>query len=70
MPMYEFECERGHITSDLVPIGTRDIVCAPCLKEHPPLARFVPEAHLAKRILSATPTTFEFADCRRKRSFT
>lgn len=63
MPLYEFECPRGHVTGELVPIGTSHVACSTCVptgKE-----RFVPEAHLAKRILSPTPTTFVFAGGRK-----
>ena len=27
MPVYEFECARGHITEELVPMGTKHTKC-------------------------------------------
>lgn len=73
MPVYEFECAKGHITADLVPVGTRSAVCQACVAEMK--AMHAGYAHLslpawkpiAKRILSPTPTTFEFADNRSRR---
>ena len=45
MPVYEFECARGHITEELVPMGTSSsVMCTKCNKR-------------AKKILSAC--TFE-----------
>ncbi len=44
MPVYEFECPQGHVTEDLVPMGTTHIKCAKCKKK-------------AKKIMSAC--TFE-----------
>ena len=44
MPVYEFECKNGHITEELVPMGTESTVCTKCKKK-------------AKKILSAC--TFE-----------
>lgn len=63
MPFYEFECPRGHVTEKLVPIGTPHVVCETCVPtgRH----RFIPEAHLAHRILSPTPTTFVAAGGRK-----
>lgn len=40
MPVYEFECAKGHITEDIVPMGTKHTKCAKCNKR-------------AKKILSA-----------------
>lgn len=65
MPMYEFRCEKGHVTEALCAIGTASVSCGRC----PPLVYgdgHVPVA--ASRILSATRTNFEFADSRRSRS--
>jgi putative FmdB family regulatory protein len=44
MPVYEFECNQGHITEKLAPMGTKHTKCAKCNKR-------------AKKILSAC--TFE-----------
>jgi putative FmdB family regulatory protein len=44
MPVYEFECAKGHITEELVPMGTKHTTCTKCKKR-------------AKKILSAC--TFE-----------
>jgi putative FmdB family regulatory protein len=44
MPVYEFECADGHITEDLVPMGTGHVPCPHCSKK-------------AKKIIS--PCTFE-----------
>ena len=44
MPVYEFECAKGHITEELVPMGTKHTKCTKCNKK-------------AKKILSAC--TFE-----------
>ena len=44
MPVYEFECPQGHITEDLVPMGTKHIRCSQCARK-------------AKKIIS--PCSFE-----------
>lgn len=44
MPVYEFECTKGHITEELVPMGTKHMRCAQCDQK-------------AKKILS--PCSFE-----------
>jgi putative FmdB family regulatory protein len=44
MPVYEFECTKGHITEKLVPMGTKNTRCTKCKKR-------------AKKILSTC--TFE-----------
>ena len=44
MPVYEFECTNGHITEELVPMGTKHTRCTQCKKR-------------ARKILSAC--TFE-----------
>ena len=44
MPFYEFECADGHITEELVPMGTKTARCAKCRKK-------------AKKIIS--PCSFE-----------
>jgi len=74
MPVYEFECPKGHVTEDVVPIGTKVWPCTACnaewMAQH--AAQFpadhrcacVHDANLAKRILSATPTTFRYNDRR------
>lgn len=62
MPFYEFECPRGHVTERLVPMGTKDIVCAECCDLHPEDDGAV----FATRILSPTPTTFVFAGGRKR----
>lgn len=55
MPIFEFQCPKGHITTLLVPRGTQVVACEH--KECP--------AEVAKRILSPTPTTFSFAGGRK-----
>jgi len=44
MPVYEFECECGHVTEGLVKLGTKEIPCPEC-------------NHKAKKIMSLC--TFE-----------
>ena len=44
MPVYEFECAEGHITEELVPMGTKTTHCTKCNKR-------------AKKIIS--PCSFE-----------
>ena len=44
MPVYEFECADGHITEDLVSMGTKHVKCHKCNKK-------------AKKIIS--PCSFE-----------
>jgi len=44
MPVYEFECTKGHITEELVPMGTKHVKCTKC-------------NHKAKKIIS--PCSFE-----------
>jgi len=67
MPYYEFECPKGHVTTEIVPMGTKTWPCSACVAE----MRALHERHpnnisawnpLAKRILSPTRTTFVFAD--------
>ena len=65
--IYEFECPRGHVTSELVPMGTAEIVCPTCLEEIAEIGRnggIGAWNPVAKRILSPTGTTFRFADRR------
>jgi len=33
MPVYEFECKDGHVTEDLVPMGTEHTQCIKCKKK-------------------------------------
>jgi putative FmdB family regulatory protein len=33
MPVYEFECTKGHITEELVPMGTKYTQCTKCKKK-------------------------------------
>ena len=33
MPVYEFECADGHITEELVKMGTKNTKCAKCSKK-------------------------------------
>jgi len=69
MYLYEFSCPKGHVTEELVPMGTKQVLCKACMVErvitHQPRdeqLEWQPPA--AKRILSATPTTFRFNDRR------
>lgn len=68
MPIFEFECSKGHVTEDLVPVGTTENVCLACVQlyylKHPRDMK-TRSAPMAKRILSATKTDFHFADPRR-----
>ena len=32
MPVYEFECANGHITEELVKMGTKTTTCSKCRK--------------------------------------
>lgn len=61
MPVYEFECPKGHLTEDLVPLGTRQWPCTACRLESEVTLKRSP-LPLAQRVLSPTPTTFRFAD--------
>ena len=63
MPFYEFECERGHVTEKLVPIGTQIVICARCNEDTPENAGVADVT--AYRILSPTPTTFVCAGGRK-----
>ncbi len=47
--IYEFECPNGHVTEAMVAMGTELHTCEYC-------------SAVAARILSATRTTFVFAD--------
>ena len=33
MPVYEFECSEGHITEELVRMGTKNTKCSKCHKK-------------------------------------
>jgi hypothetical protein len=61
MPVYEFQCDKGHVTERMVPMGTREIVCSACIEERM-AGGSTPSNPMARRILSPTPTTFKFAD--------
>lgn len=65
MPVYEFACPKGHVTEDLVPVGTRQWPCNACHAEAHARGVHIKGLALAYRILSPTPTTFEFADKRK-----
>ena len=69
--IYEFECYKGHITEAVVPIGTEAWPCEVCIAEmkatYTGKADVLPAWNpIAKRILSATRTTFVFADTRKR----
>ncbi len=64
--VYEFACEKGHVTEVSVPMGTTEWPCKQC-NEGVFAARMLdpkvsPAVVMAKRILSPTGTTFRFAD--------
>lgn len=62
--IYEFECPRGHVFEERVPMGTAAWPCAECVAERNRLGltNLAPHHWMARRILSPTPTTFKFAD--------
>jgi len=71
MPVYEFECPKGHVTEDVVPMGTKEVPCVACAAEAQAISartgKSIPPCfapHVATRILSATPTTFRYNDRR------
>ncbi len=69
--IYEFECSKGHITEAVVPMGTEAWPCEACIAEakarHAKNPRIIGAFNpIAKRILSATRTTFVFADTRKR----
>jgi putative FmdB family regulatory protein len=33
MPVYEFECPKGHVTEELVQMGTDSVKCPKCRKK-------------------------------------
>lgn len=66
MPVYEFMCPKGHVTEDLVPIGIKQWPCGACVAEAQATGTWPDVLPAGKRILSPTPTTFEFADKRRR----
>lgn len=58
MPVYEFECPKGHKFSELVRVGTQNALCMQCgrsAKDSDPVV-------FAERVLSPTRTTFKYAD--------
>lgn len=61
MPIYEFQCPKGHKAEQLVPVGTKLLICEPCLAD-PATER---GEIYARRILSPTPTTFVHAGGRK-----
>jgi hypothetical protein len=65
MPVYEFECSRGHRTEDLVSTGTKQWTCNACHAEATARGEQFKGLSLATRVMSATPTTFHFADRRK-----
>lgn len=66
MPVFEFICPQGHTTESLTSPDVKQQPCMTCmaeraagrLKEHTDIT--------AKRVLSATRTTFQFADRKQK----
>lgn len=65
MPIFDFKCERGHVTERLVRHWTQtEIVCPECLTEEgAPIRKgkkFAPR--MAKKLIGATKTNFKFAD--------
>jgi hypothetical protein len=69
--IYEFECAKGHITEEVVPMGTVTWPCHACIAEMKIMHERNPDCigawnPLAKRILSATKTTFVHADTNRR----
>jgi len=69
--IYEFECAKGHISEAVVPMGTEAWPCEVCIAEmkatyNEKSAAMPAWNPIAKRILSATRTTFVFADTRKR----
>jgi hypothetical protein len=65
--IYEFECAKGHVTEAMVPMGTEAWPCEACIAEMKARHAANPNVigafnPIAKRIMSATRTTFVFAD--------
>lgn len=65
---YEFECPVCHeVLVEQVPMGTKEISCSMCaitIGMTTPRGAKPEPVPMARRILSATPTTFRFADRR------
>lgn len=59
MPIYEFQCPRGHVYEELVPVGEKHV---PCPEHSVPFCDVFGE-----RVLSATRTDFRYADTKLKR---
>lgn len=67
MPIYEYVCDKGHLSEELVPQGTELIECQECFRGHDVFKRYLPPMYPAKKILSATRTDFRYADTKLKR---
>jgi hypothetical protein len=67
LPVYEFQCPQGHVFEELVPQGTELIECPVCFQAHNPMKRYLPPMYPATRIMSATRTSFKFADQKLKK---
>ena len=46
MPVYEFECPQGHVTEELVPMGTKHTKCAKCSKK----AKKIPDRNTIRNL--------------------
>lgn len=61
-PVYEFKCPKGHTIDTLVPVATLTYPCTVCMAT----AKSMDDLTLASRVLSPTPTSFHFADTRKR----
>lgn len=62
MPVFEFQCPQGHVTESLTSPDVQQQPCMLCMADR---ARGALREHAditAKRVLSATRTTFQHAD--------
>lgn len=67
MPIYEFRCPFRHVTEKFMPISQSETTGVPCStcgdkRSTDPSPGETGRLIFAERILSATPTSFRFAD--------